>query len=204
MTLNNPTREAMDYIKYCCQHIGSFTGNYNDVAGFIAQTASKLEVSQPTLLFPERYKEHVGYALHMVSNSYFLSPPAAIASVYLATRFEFYFRVLSGVLKTDGIWISESLRYSVASVRKKPLPKKGISSVALTYKIMKLNQPQQVIPIFAQLDRDLFSTAKGEYMDIGERIEWTRNRAAHGEWGDISAESIFYGLLTAILFYNQT
>ena len=59
-------------------------------------------VAAPNTLFPQRYKEHVAYALGMVAQHSFTSPPAAIGAVYLATRFEFFFRLLSGKLNGDG------------------------------------------------------------------------------------------------------
>jgi len=73
---------------------------------FLKEAASQMREAKPTLAFPDRYIEHVAFAVETVSLNGFLSPPAAIASVYLATRFEFYFRVLSGKLNGDGTWVS--------------------------------------------------------------------------------------------------
>ena len=39
--------------------------------------------------------------------------------------------------------------------------------------------------------------------DIGDRIEFGRHAVGHGHWGDISAEALFYGLMTSLVFYNQ-
>ena len=39
--------------------------------------------------------------------------------------------------------------------------------------------------------------------DLGDRIEFGRHAVGHGHWGDISAEALFYGLVTALVFYNQ-
>jgi hypothetical protein len=39
------------------------------------------------------------------------------------------------------------------------------------------------------------------YDNLGGRIKYVRNRGAHGEWGDVSAEGVFYAALTAILYF---
>ena len=83
--------------------MGAFSGT-DEVDRFLMHVAHDMETSKPTTLFPGRYKEHVAYALNMVANHTFTDPPAAIASVYLATRFEFYFRILSGKLNADPAW----------------------------------------------------------------------------------------------------
>jgi hypothetical protein len=70
----------------------------------------------------------------------------AVASVYLATRFELYFRVLSGRLKSDGTWVSESAQdVSMAMIGDKRLQTKRVSSVSLTYDVMKLGT-SRVVP----------------------------------------------------------
>jgi len=38
---------------------------------------------------------------------------------------------------------------------------------------------------------------------VGDRIAFGRHAAGHGQWGDISAEAAFYGLMTALIFYAQ-
>jgi hypothetical protein len=68
------------------------------------KAADDMTHSVPSDVFPDRHKEHIAYALRMVASGGFLSSPAAIGSVYLATRFEYYFRVLSGRLNADGTW----------------------------------------------------------------------------------------------------
>jgi type 1 glutamine amidotransferase len=44
---------------------------------------------------------------------------------------------------------------------------------------------------------------KNEVHNIRDRIEYGRHVGGHGYWGDLSAEAIFYGLMTGIIFYNQ-
>jgi len=86
----NPTEEAIKYLTTCCRNIGAFSGTGAPYA-FLKNLASQIQQSKPSKVFPDRYKEHVAYAVDMVASNQFLSPPAAIASLYLATRFEFYF-----------------------------------------------------------------------------------------------------------------
>ena len=203
-----PIQEAVDYIATCCPNIGAYAGS-TDVFGFLKQTASDMATTQPSPVFPERYIEHVAYAVDLVASNRFTSPPAAIASVYLATRFEFYFRILSGKLNTDGKWLtSDAQRTARAAIDDPRIDRKRVSSVALTYKIMKLDQSCVLAQYCTQLDRSLYETPTTvtggvEVRDIGDRIKFGRNAAGHGQWGDISAEAPFYGLLTAIVFYSQ-
>jgi len=201
----NETEKAINFIITSCPNLGAFTGT-GDVCVYLKNTTYEMEKSRPTILFPERYKEHITYALNLVASYGFLEPPSAVASVYLATRFEFYFRVLSGRLNADGTWCDSRAQSSTQrQIEDSRLQKSRISSVALTYKILKLNKALKIVQIFDRIDSALYRQGqRSNISDLGERIEWARHRIGHGEWGDISAESIFYGLLTAIVFYNQT
>lgn len=201
------TQTAINFITKCCPSIGAFKGT-SDVNEYLMETASEMAVSKPSAVFPARYIEHVAYAVNMVASNNFLSPHAAVASVYLATRFEFYFRILSEKLNGDGTWISSFEKQAArAAINDNRLANKRVSNVALTYKIMKLNQLRKLVQVCTTLDNSLYSLptkAGGEIVaDIGDRIEFGRNAAGHGHWGDISSESIFYGLMTAVVFYNQ-
>jgi len=211
------TQQALDFIKTCCRYVGRFDGMSavpaSDVYRYLKETARAMEASQPSALFPERYIEHVAYALDMVASNLPTSSPAAIASLYLATRFEFYFRILSGKLNRDGTWVSPSEHQRAQAAIMDPRLKgklggKQISSVALAYKIMKLNKSCKISQSCTALDDALYATptiraGKIPIADIGDRIEFCRNAAGHGNWGDISAEAVFYGLMTALIFHNQ-
>ena len=95
-----PSQTAIHYITTCCRGIGGFSGS-TDVHMFLKQVASEMRASQSSMVFPSCYIEHVAYAIDMVGSNQFTSPLAAIASVYLVTRFEFYFCVMSGKLNAD-------------------------------------------------------------------------------------------------------
>lgn len=197
-------KRAAGLILSHCQHIGSFHGDTSPYE-FLRETASLMHTAEHTDLFPERYKEHVAYALEIVGTNDWRTPPSAIASVYLATRFEFYFRMLSAKLKSDGSWISVVLQHEAQkAISDRRLKKTRISSVSLVYKLMKLEQTS-LARHCKHMDAILYSSSNSaEIKDIGDRIEWTRHRAGHGEWGDISAEAVFYGLMTALIFFcNQ-
>jgi hypothetical protein len=203
------TQQAYDFITTCCRYVGAFQGT-SDVHQYLKETAAEMVVSKPSAVFPDRYIEHVAYGVDMVASSMFLSPPAAIASVYLATRFEFYFRTLSGKLNGDGIWMPLSAQQAAqAAINDSRLGRNRISSVALAYKIMKLDQSRKIVQACTALDDSLYATPTTvvggmTVADIGDRIEFGRHAVGHGHWGDISAEALFYGLLTAVVFYNQT
>ncbi len=198
--------QAADFIVSCCPRIGQFFGT-SDPCEYLKTTAMQMSVAKPTDVFPSRYIEHVAFAIETVASNEFMSPPSAVASVYLATRFEFYFRVLSKKLDGNGKWLSESdQRTAFKEIGDRRLKKDRISSVALAYKLMTI-EPSKVSEHCITLDKILFSKtmpAKGRqsFSDLGERIEFGRNSVGHGCWGDISSESIFYGLLTAIIFHG--
>jgi hypothetical protein len=208
MTMDR-TQQAIDFITTCCRHVGAFQGTF-DVNQYLKKTALEMAVSKPSVVFPDRYIEHVACAVDMVASNMFLSPPAAIASVYLATRFEFYFRILSGKLNGDGTWISPSAQQAArTALADKRFKRNRISSVALAYKLMKLDQSRKIGQACTALDNSLYSTPTkvvGDMTiaDIGDRIEFGRHAVGHGHWGDISSEALFYGLMTAVVFYNQT
>lgn len=167
-----------------------------------------MAMAKPSNVLPDRYIEHVAYALDMAASNMFTSPPAAIAAVYLATRFEFYFRVLSGKLNGDGTWVSPAAQQAAQSaIDDHRLARNRISSVALAYKIMKLDQSQSVVQHFTALDNALYPTPTTvvgpmTVADLGDRIEFGRHAVGYGHWGDMSAEALFYGLMTSLVFYN--
>lgn len=201
--------KAIGYIRTHCRHVGSFAGDAAPYV-FLAQVSDEMAAAKHTELFPDRYKEHVAYAIGMVARHGFLEPPAAIAALYLATRFEFFFRVLSDKLKSDGTWLNQAVDRpaAIAALGKKGLNKNRVSDVAVTYKLMKLNQSRPVASVFDRIDKELFSTPIQEddglnIANIGDRIAFGRHSAGHGLWGDISSEAVFYGLVTAVIFYNQ-
>lgn len=211
----DPTEEIVFYITTWYPVIGA--GNTRTLieglstpSTVMRKAAHEMLNAKPSAAFPDRHKEHIAYALSMVASGRFLSPPSAVASVYLATRFEFYFRVLSGRLNADGAWRTpkdkEEMRNLFPAERR--LKNDRINSVALAYKIMKTNHSFSLARICDDLDRSLYATRIQKMptcktLDMGSRIEYARHRSAHGHWGDISAEAEFYGLLTALVFYNQ-
>lgn len=204
----DPSQQAIDFITLCCRNVGAFQGT-SAVHSYLKETASKMGKSDSSDVFPCRYIEHVAYAIDMVASNIFTTPPAAVASVYLVTRFEFYFRILSGKLNGDGTWVSLAAQSAArASISDDRLGCNRINSIALTYKIMKLNQSRSIVQHCIALDNALYSTPTVvvggvTVANIGDRIKFGRNEVGHGRWGDISAEALFYGLMTALVFYNQ-
>jgi hypothetical protein len=147
----------------------------------------------------------------MVARHGFLDPPAAVAAVYLATRFEFFFRLLSGKLDKHGKWLNRAVDQPavMALLGRKGLDRHRVDNVAVTYKLMKLNRSRRAAQVFDDLDKAILpapvrAVDDFEVADIGDRIAFGRHSAGHGLWGDISSDAVFYGLVTAIIFYNQT
>jgi hypothetical protein len=202
--------KAVGYISTHCRSMGAFSGDGAPYA-FLAQVAGEIDAAGHTDLFPHRYKEHVAYATGMFAQHGFLESPAAIAAVYLATRFEFFFRILSGKLHGDGTWLNQAVDQPAAikAIGEKGLRAKRVSDVAVTYRLMRLDQSRPAAQIFEKLDKAILPTpikAVGDIAinDIGDRIAFGRHSAGHGYWGDISSEAVFYGLVTAIIFYDQS
>ena len=204
----NTTDEAIKYLTTCCRNIGAFSGTGHPYT-FLKKLAREIEQSKPSVVFPDRYKEHVAYAVDMVASNAFLSPPAAVASLYLATRFEYYFRILSGKLNGDGTWTSSAaLSAAQAAINDQGLNKKRVSSLSLAYRIMMTDTSLQIVQQCDKIDKCLYqkpiTLVNGiDIHNIGDRIQFGRNVTGHGHWGDISSEAVFYGLLTGVVFYNQ-
>lgn len=205
--LDDRVQRASDLIVSCCAHVSAFHGS-GDAQHFLMETAGDMAGCRPSAVLPQRYIEHVAYALDTVARYRFLSPQAAVASVYLATRFEFYFRILSGKLTREGAWISElAQQEAIATIADTRLKRHRISSVALAYRVMKLDIGR-VSAVCQALNEALYSSpielGSGFVIaNLGDRIEFGRNEAGHGARGDISAEAVFYGLMTAIIFYGH-
>jgi hypothetical protein len=72
------SEQAANFIISFCPRVGAFAGTF-EANAFLARLAEEMESAAPSILFPERYKEHVAYALDMVAKNWFTSPPAAVA-----------------------------------------------------------------------------------------------------------------------------
>jgi hypothetical protein len=199
--MKDKAQQAADFIVSHCPHVGAFHGS-GEPYGFLQETAEHMRAAKPTLVFPARYIEHVAYAVGTVGSNMFTTPPAAVASVYLATRFEFYFRVLSGKLNGDGTWVSQSAQQAaLAMIVDRRLKNPIISNVSLAYEVMRLGT-SKILPYCASLDGSLYASGGNSGIKhLGARIAFLRHAGGHGEWGDISSEAVFYGLMTAIVFY---
>jgi hypothetical protein len=169
--MNGRAQQAADFIVSHCPHVGSFQGS-GEPYGFLRETAEQMRGTKSSPVFPDRYIQHVAYAMGMVASNGFLSPPAAVASVYLATRFEFYFRVLSGRLNGDGTWVSPSAQQAALTRFTDPrLNKPRVSSVSLAYEIMRLGI-SNVVPYCASLDRTLYASPTIASGKLQDRTRW--------------------------------
>lgn len=202
----NTAKIALEYIVNCCNRIGAYYGT-SDVYNYLEQVASDIEKSPTTLVFPDRYTDYVSYAIRMILSDALVSAPSAIASEYLAIRFEYYFRILSGKLNGDGTWLTEQAKKESECILNKRKLGWRLNNVAQAYKLLKHNQSLSVSKYFAELDKKLYQTPttmldNTVISNIGDRIHWIRKRVAHGYWGDSSSEGMFFSLLTALIFYS--
>ncbi|GEM_PF-2509586 len=196
------TEKAVDFIINNCLSIGQFNGS-NEVKFFIEQVALDMDLTEPNSIFPDRYKEHVAYAIREISKSDFLESQSVISSVFLLTRFEYFFRILSGKLKSDGSWISENAKtHSSVLLNEKKLKNK-INNLSIPYKIIAADPHNDIGRIFREIDNILFPSPittcfyhlktigsktyreKIKINSIGDRIEVARNDVSHGRLADI-------------------
>lgn len=200
---------AADFIVTCCPAAGA--GSYTtEVFHFLEALSDVMRRGPESPLFGGRHREHVAFAIALTAQYRSLAPPAAIASVFLAMRFELYFRMLSGVLNDDGTWRDGSARDHAAALLNEPRLKRGrLADVALEYRVMLMNKSQPAVQIIKRLEQRLqpyYPPAQGKgsefyYSDLGSRIKCMRDPSAHGFYADLSSEGAFYSLLIGILFY---
>jgi hypothetical protein len=206
---NDKIEQAVRYITSCCRRMGAFFGT-SEVARYLHTAAMDMNSAAYSDLFGLRLKEHVAYAVALLSQYSVLEPPAALASVFLATRFEIYFRLLSDNLNPDGSWKSrEAQNFALARTTDNRLKRSKISSVELTYRILLLDEDKPLVEVFRKVDHAIQPSLPSAdspvvYTDIGSRIKCFRDPASHGFYSDLSAEGNFYALLTAIIFYSQS
>jgi hypothetical protein len=81
------------------------------------------------------------------------------------------------------------------------LNRKSVYDVELAYQLMVPKNGDPRAALLKSLDTAIRSRFQSTlYENLGGRIKFVRNRGAHGEWGDVSAEGVFYAILTAILY----
>jgi hypothetical protein len=202
---------AKYFLVESCEVIGRVSTN-GDAGLHLQNFASELEASPCTELFGFRSKEAVAFAVRLIATTSGLAPEAAVGSVYLCTRMEIYFRMLSGFLNPDGTWLSSELQ-NQADARlpgKKLRKQKRINQVKLTYDLFLLNEENITVKQFLELERAIAKVPVlrehgdiTELQGIGDRIDHLRHPAAHGYYGDLSSEGIFNALLYAIIFFSQ-
>lgn len=105
--------------------------------------------------------------------------------------------ILSEKLNNDGTWVSKEAQTDAQNaIKDKTLKQKRVSSLSLAYDLMMLFSSSNATQYCRELDKQL-------NQPIGKRIEHLRHAAGHGEWGDISSDAVFYGLMTAVIFYSE-
>src|ERR1700692_4790863 len=94
---------AKFYLVACCSKAGAFS--LPDGLINLVTDAADLMTSTPDKdIFLGRQKPPVALAMKEAVTPELDRPQRAIAALFLATQFEFYFRILSGMLNFDGSW----------------------------------------------------------------------------------------------------
>ncbi len=202
----SPLELAKYYLLLCCPRAGAYS-LLDGLLNIISDCADLITSTPDKDLFHIRQKEAVALAMKEAVTPGFDDPRRAIASLYLATQFEFYFRILSGLLNPDGTWKSPADQRKAKSLlpRESRLNRRSISSVELAYKLMVLNNADPRAAVLDELDKAIRSRFQSQlYNNLGGRIKYVRDRGTHGQWGDVSGEGVFYATLTAILYFAST
>lgn len=212
---NALTKESKCYLaRYLllesCSRIGAGSTN-GDLLRFLTCFAEELDAAPFEGPFGLRFKEHIAYAVGMVAQSRPTDSPSAIASVFLVTRLEILFRILSGVLNSDGTWIDSTTQAMVTSrLKDNRIKSKRINNVVLAYKILMLNKSSSIVVALHEIDINIPpSTVTGSdgsletLSDIGERIGYMRQPVAHGFFNDASSEGWFYALVIAVIYFSR-
>jgi hypothetical protein len=105
-------------------------------------------------------------------------------------------------------WLSPSTQQAAQTTLPDPrLKQRRLGNIALAYEIMMIGTAS-IVPYCTFLDRSLYASptsATGNFAikHVGDRIAFGRHATGHGHLGDISSEAVFYGLMTAMVFYSQ-
>jgi hypothetical protein len=194
---------AKYYLLLCCPRAGAYT-LLDGLLNIISDCADSITSTPDKDIFHIRQKEAVALAMKEATTPGFDDPRRALASLYLATQFEFYFRILSGLLNPDGSWKSPADHQKAKSLlpKEKRLNYRSISNLELAYKLMVLNNADPRATLLDELDKAIRSRFQSQlYDNLGGRIKYVRDGGAHGQWGDVSAEGVFYATLTAVLYF---
>jgi hypothetical protein len=198
---------AKFFISRNCPSIGAYCGNF-DAPHFIANVAADVVTWPMGRGHNDRRLDIIAYALDIASQMSFVTPPGALASVYLLHQLEFFFRVLSGVLHPNGTFIDPSRRAAVIAALPGEQIGGRINGIALTYKIMQLNLGGvHAVDVYRDLDNSIPPVAMPDgtmQNTVGDRVTYFRHTVSHGEFGDPSSEGLYYALLTAIAIYGST
>jgi hypothetical protein len=200
--------KAKFWIVEFCPSVGGYRGTLEPYP-FLADYASVIEKTPNSDLFFDRQKEHIAHAMRMIAGSSFTDPPSAVASVYLATRVEFFFRILAGVLNFDGTWKEEKIRVLYKQKFVPSIRGRRVNDVSVAFKIAIADPANQRTSHLRDLEQRIAAKIKSRhpndpYLDIGDRIALLRHPVAHGTWGDLSCDAVFYGLLTVVILLSET
>jgi hypothetical protein len=197
-----PLGLAKYYLVPCCPVAGSYSLP-DGLINLIVDCASTMATQADKDIFLGRQKAPVALAMRESVTPEFEHPMKAFASLYLATQFEFYFRFLSGLLHPDGSWKSPADQQTAKLLlpADNRINRSRVYDVELAYQLMVLKNGDPRAALLKSLDTAIRSRFQSSiYDNLGGRIKFVRNRGAHGQWGDVSAEGVFYATLTAILY----
>jgi len=192
---------ATTFLEESCYPMGGPRHNF-EMPHFLRCFAGELP-NYPYNDFSHRRRPHIGFAINAICDDSGLYPGnslQAISATYLIVQLEALLRVIaSEYLNFDGTWRDVTVRDAASQTLKHKFGTR-VNQIEWTYRIMLLSA-NPTAAHFRALETRLpkVHTYLGELKDIGARLSFLRNMAAHGPASDISSEGHFYALLVAII-----
>ncbi len=151
------------YLVACCPVAGAYSLP-DGFLNLISDCADTMAAKPDKDIFLGRQKGPVALAMKEAVTLEFEHPRKAIASLYLATQFEFYFRLLSGLLNPDGSWKSpaDQQKAKLLLPQESRLSQRSISNVEVVYKLMVLNNADPRASLLNELDAAIRSRFRSQ------------------------------------------
>lgn len=198
---------AAFHVRTACPTIGA-SSVHPDVREFLEMVIAEAGAWPRGMANNHRRLEHILYAMKSFAgpHSAFATSPGALAATYLLTQLEYIFRLLGSHLNSEGAFKTTTEREDARAALGICDLRNEIYRIHLTYKIMLLNPTCHAVRHFASLDRVLPKSTiptGAKLNDIGDRLAYMRDPAAHGAAPDISSEGLFYSLLMAMVVFGS-
>jgi len=198
-------RMAEILILESCSRIGAYTSTGDD-RWYIYNFAQEL-FRNPVVGFDGRRTQPLIAALILLAHidyggmypkkrgdlEHIYAHGGAMVAMYLMAHLEYLFRIKSRYLKEDGSIKNE-------------IPKQARAKASIKPKQKRINNIEQAFILYLYRNVTLLGKRLKileENIGIAKRLRKIRNPVMHGELADPSSEAMFFGLMTAMLYYGS-